>query len=276
MGEATSFRSALSCTNSPPAHNRSSEANTIVTIDGILHTSPPAPTSLVPDLPVELDRIILRTLEKDRELRYPNAGDLGSDLRRLKAQLSGESPRATTRPRLRSNSGLRHNGLPGRIASAAGIFFSLRHKQTPPLSAKDTIVLADFVNHTGDPLFDGTLRQGLAIQLEQSPFLSLVTDERIQSTLKLMNRPADAPLTLDVANEVCERTGAAAVLEGSIASLGTRYVLGLRAKNCHTGKIHRRRTGAGREKRGRLERAQSDCREIQNTIRRIARHRQRA
>ena len=105
------------------------------------------------------------------------------------------------------------------------------------LTDKDTIVLAEFTNTTGDPVFDETLRQGLAVQLQQSPFLSLVSDERIRRTLPLMNQPADARLTPDIAQGVCVRTGSAAVLEGSIAALGSQYVLGLRATNCTTGDI---------------------------------------
>src|SRR5260370_419277 len=105
-------------------------------------------------------------------------------------------------------------------------------------SREATITLvADFINATGDPVFDGTLRQGLAVQLEQSPFLSLVSDQRIHAMLSLMSQPADASLTADVAKEICERAGGAAVLEGSIASLGSQYVLGLRARNCRTGDI---------------------------------------
>ncbi len=117
---------------------------------------------------------------------------------------------------------------------AAGYFYLHR---TPKLTDKDTIVLADFINTTGDPVFDGTLRQGLAVQLEQSPFLSLVSDAQIQKTLRLMSQPADARLTADLAREVCQRTGSAAVLEGSVASLGSQYVLWLRAKNCSTGTV---------------------------------------
>jgi eukaryotic-like serine/threonine-protein kinase len=105
------------------------------------------------------------------------------------------------------------------------------------LTEKDTVVLADFDNSTGDPVFDGTLRQGMAVQLEQSPFLSLITDQRIQQTLKLMDQPADARLTPAIAREICERTASAAVLDGSIASLGNQYVLGLRAVDCRSGKV---------------------------------------
>ena len=122
------------------------------------------------------------------------------------------------------------------LVVAAGTTRFFLHRTTA-LTEKDTVVLADFDNSTGDLVFEGTLRQGMAVQLEQSPFLSLVSDDRIHQTLKLMGRPVDAPLTPDTAREVCERTGSAAVLEGSIASLGSQYVLGLRAKNCRTGEV---------------------------------------
>ncbi|HEY1216345.1 MAG TPA: winged helix-turn-helix domain-containing protein, partial [Bryobacteraceae bacterium] len=109
--------------------------------------------------------------------------------------------------------------------------------RSPILSEKDTLVLADFANSTGDPVFDGTLRQGLAVQLEQSPFLSLIGEDRIQQTLRLMGQAPNAQLTPELARNICERTTSAAVLEGSIARLGSQYVLGLRAKNCRTGEI---------------------------------------
>jgi DNA-binding winged helix-turn-helix (wHTH) protein len=119
------------------------------------------------------------------------------------------------------------------LALAVLAYFYLR--RTPKLTDKDTIVLADFSNTTSDSVFDGTLRQGLAVQLEQSPFLSLVSDERIQQVLRLMGKPADARLTPEIAREICERTASADVLDGSIASLGSQYVLTLRAKDCRTG-----------------------------------------
>ena len=122
------------------------------------------------------------------------------------------------------------------LAGAAGTLQFFSHRKTV-LSEKDTVVLADFANSTGDPMFDDTLRQGMAVQLEQSPFLSLISDQRIQHTLRLMGQSADARLTPELAREICERTGSAAVLEGSIASLGSQYVLGLRAKNCRTGDV---------------------------------------
>jgi eukaryotic-like serine/threonine-protein kinase len=121
------------------------------------------------------------------------------------------------------------------LAFSVGSYFYLR--RAPKLTDKDTIVLADFSNTTGDSVFDGTLRQGLAVQLEQSPFLSLISDERIQQMLKLMAKPAGTRLTPEVSREICERTASAAVLDGSIASLGSDYVLTLRAKDCRSGEV---------------------------------------
>lgn len=121
--------------------------------------------------------------------------------------------------------------------SAGGYFYFFYSPRAHQLTEKDTIVLADFANTTGDPVFDGTLRQGMAVQLEQSPFLSLVSEERIQQTLRLMGQPANAQLTPPVAREVCERTQSAAVLDGSINRLGSQYVLGLRATDCRTGEV---------------------------------------
>lgn len=120
------------------------------------------------------------------------------------------------------------------VVGAVGAWKLFAHR-APALTEKDTVVLADFTNSTEDPVFDGTLRQGLAVQLEQSPFLGMISDERIQQTLRLMDKPSDARLTPEIAEEICERTGSAAALEGSIASFGTQYVLGLKAVNCHTG-----------------------------------------
>jgi eukaryotic-like serine/threonine-protein kinase len=123
------------------------------------------------------------------------------------------------------------------LLGVAALTFKFLSRRTPVLSAKGALVLADFANSTGDPVFDGTLRQGLAVQLEQSPVLSLVSDDRIQRTLRLMDRPPAARLTPEIAREICQRIGGAAVLEGSIAPIGSQYVLGLRAKDCHSGDV---------------------------------------
>jgi tetratricopeptide (TPR) repeat protein len=127
--------------------------------------------------------------------------------------------------------------LVGVVGALALLITSVHSRGAPLLTEKDTIVLADFTNATGDPVFDETLRQGLAVQLEQSPYLSLVSDERIQRTLRMMGQPPDARLTPERAREICVRTASAAFLQGSIASLGTQYVLGLRAKTCSAGDI---------------------------------------
>jgi eukaryotic-like serine/threonine-protein kinase len=121
--------------------------------------------------------------------------------------------------------------------SVAGYFYFRYFPHTHALTERDTIVLADFTNTTGDPVFDETLRQGMAVQLEQSPFLSLISNGRIQQVLRMMGQPSDARLTPEIAREICERTASAAVLDGSIASLGSQYVLGLRAKDCRTGDV---------------------------------------
>ena len=124
------------------------------------------------------------------------------------------------------------------VMVVAAIPFLSRHRHKPiALNETGSVLLADFTNTTGDPVFDGTLQQGLEIQLEQSPFLSLVSEARVQQTLRLMGQSADTQLTPEIAREVCERTASAAVLDGSIVKLGNQYVLGLRAKNCRTGEV---------------------------------------
>jgi len=179
-------------------------------------------------LPRELRPILLKLLEVDRDLRYQHASDLRADFERLKRDAAARQVGIPKKWKLAA-AGAAVLGL-----AIAGYFYLHR---TPTLTEKDTIVLADFENRTGDPVFDGTLRQGLTVQLQQSPFLSLVSDDRIRQTLSLMGQPADAPLTPAVAGEICQRTTSAAVLEGSITSLGSQYVLGLRAKNCRTGEV---------------------------------------
>jgi len=119
--------------------------------------------------------------------------------------------------------------------AAAGSYLFFFHHNPKVLTEKDTVVLADFTNSTGDTVFDGTLRQGLSVQLEQSPFLSIVSDGRIRQTLKLMDQPADTKLTPEIARELCQRAGSEAVLDGSIAQIGTRYLLTLKAVLCSTG-----------------------------------------
>jgi len=194
-------------------------------------TRPAAAVRLRVEASPELERVISKCLETDRHLRYPHAADLRTDLERLRRGPATAAPHAAFR---RRRSRWLSIGATAIVVTAAvvGVMYS---RGPAPLTDTDTIVLGDFTNTTGDPVFDDTLRQGLAVQLQQSPFLSLVSDERIRRTLLLMDQRPDALLTPDIAQDVCVRTASAAVLDGSIASLGSQYVVGLRARNCTTG-----------------------------------------
>ncbi len=206
-------------------------ATTAMIIDALLNKQPSLVRDRNPKVPPELERIISRLLEKDRTLRYPSAAELGRDLKRLQSDLYQP---ATL---IHRKSVLKY-GVAASVLLAAGAYFLWQQRgQTQVLTEKDMIVLSDFTNSTGDPVFEDTLRQGLSVQLQQSPFLRLVSDEQIQRTLALMGQPADARLTPKLGQEICERTGSAAVLDGSIAKLGSQYVLGLRARNCRTGEV---------------------------------------
>jgi tRNA A-37 threonylcarbamoyl transferase component Bud32 len=183
------------------------------------------------EVPPELGRIIAKCLETDRQMRYQHASDIRADLIRLKRD-SESLPAVVAAPPKRQ--WWIPSTAAALVAAAAGAWFAVGPAKAK-LTDHDTIVVADFVNKTGDPAFDDTLRQGLIVQLQQSPFLSLISDQKIHATLKLMGKPADASLTGDAAREVCERVGARAVLAGSITSLGTHYVINLRADQCASG-----------------------------------------
>ena len=203
----------------------------------ILHQEPPPPSRISAKVAPALEAVIRKAMEKDCSLRYQHAADIRADLQRLKrdtesARISAASMReANTDPRKHWKVGL-SVALAVVVLAAGGYFYLHR---APKLTAKDTIVLADFANTTGDAVFDDALRQGLSAQLEQSPFLSLLSDERISQTLALMSQPKDARLTHELGREVCQRTGSAAVLDGSIAQIGTQYLLSLKAVNCSNG-----------------------------------------
>ncbi|HEY2820363.1 MAG TPA: protein kinase [Candidatus Acidoferrum sp.] len=231
--------------------------STATIFDAILNRAPVSPTRLNPHLPPKFEEILNKALEKDRNLRYQHASDIRTDLQRLKRDIdSGRSSAAisaavsvTSAPTSSANfetpaptvASKRRWKVAAPVALlvvaliAAGFYY--RSEQAKPLTDKDTIVLAEFANTTGDPVFDGTLRQGLSAQLNQSPFLSLISDERIAHTLTLMAKPKDARLTPDVARDVCQRTASAATIEGSISSLGSQYVLSLEAVNCRNGDL---------------------------------------
>ena len=196
----------------------------------ILNRAPVPPIQLNAALPAELDRIIGRCLQKDRELRYQHAAEVRSDLQALERSSGGI---VAALPRLRRNRVAAMAAL--LIAGAAtGSFFALR-KPGPKLTDRDTVVLADFRNTTGDSVFDGALRQAVFTQLEQSPFMAVVDDRKIKAALALMQKPADTKLIPQVAREVCQRTGAAAVIEGTIDPVASEFLLGLTARNCVNG-----------------------------------------
>jgi serine/threonine protein kinase len=211
----------------------------------LLDGTPTPAVRLNPDLPAELEHIIDKALEKDRDLRYQSAADMRTDLQRLKRDTESTKLSAVKPPRGRLWIAVAALIL---IAAAGAAYFFL-HPHAPKLTEKDTIVLADFTNTTGDSVFDGTPRQGLSAQLEQSPFLNLLSDQRIARTLALMGQPKDARVTQELGREVCQRTASAASIEGSISSLGSQYVLGLNAVNCNNGDLRAREqvTANGKE-----------------------------
>jgi serine/threonine protein kinase/tetratricopeptide (TPR) repeat protein len=207
-----------------------------------LSENPTPPREYQPQLSGAYESIILRCLERDPGQRFPSAEQVA-------AALAGESSALSTE--IPVEQGLK---LPGRAASGAlkrtllkiatpvllvamltagGLYY--RSVQSRPLTDRDTLVLADFTNNAGDAVFDGTLKTALSLSLRQSPFLSLLSEDSVAATLKLMTRPANTPLTPDITHEVCQRVHSTAYIAGSVASLGRQYVLTLRVVNCQSG-----------------------------------------
>jgi serine/threonine protein kinase/tetratricopeptide (TPR) repeat protein len=213
------------------AFNQSTTADTM---SAILNQDPPSISQLLPTVPLGLQRAVWRCLEKNTERRFQSASDLAFALQAL----SDSGTVAVTE----SISVRRTNLWKGVVPVIAvvllvggGVYY--RSHQSKRLTEKDTTVLADFTNTTGDPVFDDALKTALAVSLRQSRFLNVLSENKVFATLRLMARPATAPLTADVAREVCERAGCKAYIAGSIASLGSQYVLALKAVNCQSGDL---------------------------------------
>ena len=215
-----------------------------VIFKAILDSSPTAVVRLNPDVPADLERIINKALEKDRNLRYQSAAEIRADLQRLKrdteshasaAAISTERAAISATARLRPTKFGTYAAVAVMVALlvAGGVYY--RSHRSIPLTDRDTVVLADFANSTGDPIFDDTLKTALSVALNQSPFLNVLSDDKVANTLQQMTRPPGTKLTPELARELCQRAGSKAYIAGSIGSLGSEYVLGLKAVNCHSG-----------------------------------------
>jgi eukaryotic-like serine/threonine-protein kinase len=210
-------------------------------IDAILNREPAPVTKVNPNVPAKLEDIINRALEKDRTLRFQSAADMRSELSRLKrGEDSGRSKSSSRAKVLRRPNRVVLAGAAVVVivlaAVGAWLYFA-RRAQARMLNERDTIVLGDFANTTGDAIFDDTLKTGLSVSLRQSPFLNVLPDSEIAKTLQEMTRPEDTKLTPAVAREVCQRAGSKAYIAETISSLGGEYVLGLKAVNCQSGDI---------------------------------------
>jgi serine/threonine protein kinase/Tfp pilus assembly protein PilF len=213
----------------------------------ILRDEPPLPSQVTLPLSSELEAIIVKALEKDRELRYQHASEIRTDLQRLKrdsesgrysavSSSSGRRTREKPAPRKRKRwVAIASAGVVLAALVAGGLYY--RWQQSKGLTDKDTVVLADFDNSTGDAVFDDALKTALLISLNQSPFLNVLPESKVSDTMKLMARPANAQLTPEMARELCVRVGSKAYIAGSIARLGRQYILELKAVNCQSGDV---------------------------------------
>ena len=194
--------------------------------DAILNLAPTPPAELNAELPTELQDVIQKCLEKDRDLRYQHAAEVRSDLEKVKRRR--EHP-LLSRWRLLATAVVIVVAL-----LAGGLYW--RSRKTTTLTEKDTIVLADFVNTTGDAVFDDALNTALTVEFQQSPYMNLLSPDKVTRTLKLMNQPSNGGLAPALAREVCLRTNSKALVAGSISDAGNHYLIELNAVDCHTGK----------------------------------------
>jgi len=217
------------------------ETSAVIT-EEIMNRGPVPALRLNPTLSPKLEDIINKALEKDCNLRYQSAADIRTDLQRLKRDIeSGRTAvaAAETRPKPAPKSTwFRWAAVTGATVLVIGLAVGgwlFHSRKAQALTDRDTIVLSDFDNKTGDAVFDDTLKTALNVSLRQSPFLSVLSDQQVAETLKLMIRPADTKLTPAVTRELCQRAGSKAYIAGTIGSLGSEYVLGLKAVNCQSG-----------------------------------------
>ena len=215
---------------------------TVATIfEGLLTRQPAAPSAIKDGVPATIDQIVFKALDKDRELRYQSAAELRAELKRLKrARDTGQASAVSVPPLPRPGPAWRKPVFVGAplltVALIAG-FLLYKQISMPALTEKDAVVLSSVVNRTGDTMFDDTLGEALALQLRQSPFLNVVPDQQVQATLRLMSLEPMTPITAEVGREVCQRAGAKALLGGTIAMLGSSYVITLSAQDCVRGSV---------------------------------------
>jgi Flp pilus assembly protein TadD len=223
-------------------------ATPVAIFESLFTRVPPPPSTINPAVPADFDRIVAKALEKDRELRYQTAADLRADLKRLQ---HGTAPAVTAAvpagspPHQPPDTGTnvpRARRAPWKaIASAAAVVAAVAiglvvyTSRTRAFSERDPVVIADFTNTTGEPVFDDTLKEALDVQLRQSPYLTVLPDQRVQGTLRLMGRKPGDRLTREAARDLCQRTASKAMIGGSISQLGASYVISLDATNCRTG-----------------------------------------